>query len=593
VGLQTGLTGLVVIGALALLMASAASPDVVLLGAVVILALAGVLTPTEALSGFANTGMLTVAALFVVAAGLRETGAVSAFTSRLLGRPRTPRGALLRLVPPVVVASAFLNNTTVVASLLPGVHEWARRIDIAPSRVLLPLSYATILGGVCTLVGTSTNLVVAGLVDERLATTQGLRPLGMFELSWVGVPVAVVGSIALIALAPLLLPDRRPPLGSGQEALRFTIELLVPPDSSARGKTIEEAGLYSVRGARLVEVRREGTVIPATDAFRRLEAGDRVLADGDLDAMVEIQRLPGFVAATAMGDGRPRTLLDRSVVQAVISHRNPLIGLTIREGQFRNRYQAVVLAVAHAGDRVHGPIGEVVLHAGDVLLLETHPDFAAKQRFRTDFTLVGAVEGARAPRTERAGTAILVLAAMVVVAGTGVLPTVTAAFLAAGAMVGLGCCTLHEARRSLDLQVLVAIAAAFGLGTALERSGLAAEVATGAVSLGAASPVAALVATYLVTAALTEVITNNAAAVLALPLALSLAEKLDASPMPFVFAICVAASASFLTPIGYQTNLMVMGPGGYRASDYPRAGLPLAVAVAATTLFLVPRLWPL
>jgi di/tricarboxylate transporter len=276
----------------------------------------------------------------------------------------------------------------------------------------------------------------------------------------------------------------------------------------------------------------------------------------------------------------------------VVSSRNPLVGQSIREGGFRRRYGAVVVAVARAGERLGGRVGDIVLHAGDVLLLEALPTFAAEQRVRSDFVLVSSLEGASLPRTACIPYAAGIMAALMVVVTLELLPTVTAALLAAGAMVASGCCTVEEARRSLDLTVLVAISAAFGLGRAMQVSGLDALVAEGAVSAGATSPMLALASVYVVTAVLTEVVTNNAAAVLTLPIALQLADAVGVAPMPFVITVMFAASAAFNTPIGYQTNLMVYNAGGYRPSDYPRVGLPVSFAVAAVVLLGVPWWWP-
>jgi di/tricarboxylate transporter len=588
-----GFTLLVIGLVLAGLLLNVAPPDLLLLAALVVLLAGGVLTPADAFVGFANTGMLTVAALFVVAAGLRETGAISLMTTTLLGRPKTARGGMLRLVAPVISGSAFLNNTTIVAALMPAVLEWARRIQVPASRLLLPLSYASILGGVCTLIGTSTNLVVAGLVEDALGETAGLHSVGFFEVGWVGVPVALAGSAVVVVFGPWLLPDRRPAVSLADDPRHYTMEVLVPPDSRLAGQSIEKAGLRSLPGAFLMEIVRGGEVLPVVDAKERVEADDRLIFVGDVDAMVDLQRFPGLAAAPDQVFKLAGERHSRVLAEAVVAERNPSVGLSIREAGFRQRYRSVVIAVARAGERLPGRIGDIVLRTGDVLLLETQPDFVVEQRSRGDFYLVSQVDGARPPRLEKAGMALGILGAVVLAATLELVPTVVSAFVGAGAMLLTRCCTHDEARRSLDLPVLVSIAAAFGLGRAMQVSGLDAALASGAVELGASSPLVALIVVYFVTAALTELVTNNAAAVLAFPLAISVAERLDAQPMPFVFTVMIAASASFLTPIGYQTNLMVMGPGGYRPSDYLRLGLPLAAVTAVVTLTVVPLIWPL
>lgn len=585
-------TVVVVVVALVLMMASIATPDLVLVGAVVVLAAAGILPVDQAFAGFANPGMLTVAALFIVAAGLRETGAVALLTSRLLGHPRSQRGAILRLVAPVTLGSSFLNNTTMVATLLPAVRDWARRIGVPPGRLLMPLSFACILGGTCTLIGTSTNLVVSGLVDDRLGSVPDLHALGLFEITPLGLPVAIVGCLVLVVTAPWLLPDRQPAVSRNDDPRHYTMEVIVPPGSRLAGKTIEAAGLRHQPGAFLMEIVRDGHVLAAVDHGQLLREGDRLVFVGDVDAVVDLQRFPGLAAARDQVFKMAGDRLQRRIVEAVVSERNPLVGQTIRDGGFRNRYQAVVIAVARAGERLTGRIGDIVLRSGDVLLLEGHRDFVDQQRTRTDFYLVSPVEGAAPPRFERALPAMLILAALVVTVTFDLLSTVVAAFLAAGAMVLTRCCTLDEARRSLDIPVLVAIASAFGLGAALEITGVDAFVAEKAITAGASNPHVALLLICLVTMLLTEMVSNNAAAVLAFPLGLSLAAQLGVSPMPFVFTVMMSASASFLTPIGYQTNLMVMGPGGYRPTDYIRLGLPLSIVVVVVTVGLAPVIWP-
>jgi di/tricarboxylate transporter len=579
--------------ALVLMMVNVAAPDLVLLGAVVVLAALGVVAPADAFAGFANAGVLTVAALFVVAAGLRETGAVAVFATGVLGRPRTDRGALLRLVPPVVVASAFLNNTTIVAALLPAVSDWARRVGVSPSRLLLPLSFAAILGGTGTLIGTSTNLVVAGMVHELAPSNPGLQPLGLFDITPVGVVVASVGGAMLVLLAPWLLPDRRPVVSTQHDPREYTMELLLAPGSRLAGRSVEAAGLRQLPGAFLMEIVRDGLVLPAVDAHETLRAGDRLVFVGEVDAMVELQRMPGLAAAPDQVFKLRGDRLGRRIVEAVVSPRHPLVGRSIAEGSFRGRYHAVVIAVARAGVRVRGRVGDIVLEAGDVLLLEAGDDFLVEQRSRSDFFLVGPVEGATPPRFHRAGVAGLVLASLVLAITVDLLPTVTASMLAAGAMLLTGCVTPPEARRSLDLSVLIAIASAFGLGHAMQSTGLADALAQLATGLGVSRPLVALVVVYVLTTLLTEVITNNAAAVLCLPVALSLADSVGARPMAFVVVVMFAASASFLSPIGYQTNLMVFNAGGYRPLDYLRLGLPLSVVAAATTIGMVCLIWPM
>ncbi|MFT5290403.1 MAG: di/tricarboxylate transporter [Planctomycetota bacterium] len=582
----------IVLSALVAMMTNFLQPDVALLAGVIILAAAGVIGVEEAFSGFSNPGMLTVAALFIVSAGLRETGVIDLVTTKLLGRPKTTRGAIARLALPVLAASAFLNNTTVVASMIPAVRDWTRRIKLPASSILMPLSFASILGGVCTLIGTSTNLVVSGLVQDAVATHPQLHEIGMFEISMLGLPIALIGCVLMVLLAPILLPDRTPPVSLTDDPRRYTMELKVPPGSRLIGQSLEQAGLRHLPGCFLAEIHRRGHFMPAVAGTEHIEDGDRLIFVGDVSSMVDLQRTPGLAAAPGQVFQLEGGRHERILIEAVVSPRNPLVGISIREGGFRGRYRAVIIGIARFGERVTGRIGDVVLRPGDTLLLEAQPGFVTEHRSRTDFHLVGRVEGGKPPRLERAWFAVAALAFVVVTVSLGLLPSVVAAFLGAGAMIMGRCCTRPEARASLDFQVLVAIAAAFGLGHAMQVTGLDVVLADTVMTLGAQGPMSAMIALYLLTLVLTELVTNNAAAVLCFPLALSLAERLEVSPMGYVIAVMVAASMSFLSPIGYQTNLMVMGPGGYRPMDFPRLGLPLSIAAAVTSFLLIPRIWP-
>lgn len=590
--LAAGFTLFVILMALVLMMANVAAPDVILLGGVVLLTVTGVLTPNQALGGFANTGMLTVAALFVVAAGLRETGAVDVVTHRLLGRPRSERLAILRLTAPTVLASAFLNNTTIVATLMPAVSQWSRRTGIPASRLLMPLSFAAILGGTCTLIGTSTNLIVSGIVAERAAHVAGLERFGIFDITPLGLAVAATGVVLMVLFAPWLLPDRRSAVSTADDPREYVCEMLVPPGSPLDGQTIESLGLQHLPGAYLMELVRDGRVHPVVEPSRRLRVGDRLVFVAGVEAVLDLQRSPGLEAAPDQVFKLEGQRHERQVVEAVVSSRNPLIGRSIREGDFRNRYRAVVIAVARAGERLRERIGDIVLQQGDVLLLEANPAFLNEQRTRTDFYLASQIEGAGPRRTDRAGVSLAILAALIFSVSLELVDTSVAAFSAALLTLLSRCCNLETARRSIDLQVLVAIASAIGLGRAMQETGLDAMLAHGAIQAGASDPLLALAVVYVITSLLTEVVTNNAAAVLMVPIALSMAEKLGVGPMGFMVAVMFAASASFLSPIGYQTNLMVFGPGGYKPLDYPRLGLPLSIAVGLVTIFFIPRLWP-
>ncbi len=566
---------------------SRAAPDMVTSAGLTLLLLFGVITPSEGLAGFSNEGMLTVAVLYVVVSGLTETGAVGWIAQTLLGRPSSPANARLRLMAPVAALSAFLNNTPVVAIFIPAVEDWAKRHRLELSRLMIPLSYASIAGGACTLIGTSTNLVVNGLYTSR---TGGVG-FGLFEPAWIGVPVVATVFVYLLTVGQWLLPRRVSAAASYEDVRHYTAEMLVPTNSPLAGKSVEEAGLRQLPGLFLVEIDRDGQFIPAVSSYEVLQAGDRLVFAGILDSVLDLQRTRGLLPATEQVFKLSGPRQDRCFVEAVISDKCPLIGKSVREGRFRTRYNAVIIALNRNGERVQRKIGTIKLRAGDTLLLECRPSFAEQHRNSRDFLLVSQLGDTHPIDHGRAPVAIGIVALMVLTVTAGWLSMLEAALSAAGLMILTGCTHGRTARRAPDWQVLVVIATSFGIGAALEKTGAASLVAGGLIELAGADPWLTLGGVFLATALLTSLATNNVAAVLVLPIALQAASAMGVDPAPFVIALMIAASASFATPIGYQTNLMVFNVGGYRFSDFLRVGLPLTLLVGIVTVFLVPAVW--
>ncbi len=563
--------------------------DVVLMGGLTLLLVFGILTPEAALSGLANEGMVTVAVLFVVSAGLRETGAINWISDTLLGRPSSVSNAQLRIMAPVAALSAFLNNTPVVAMLIPAINDWARKYQLSVSKLLMPLSYAAIVGGTCTLIGTSTNLIVNGL----LINESGGEGLSMFELAWVGIPCVALVFLYVLIASKWLLPERKSAITQFSDVRQYTVEMLVEAGSSVDGKSIEDAGLRQLSGLYLVEIERRGNILPAVSPKERLEGNDRLVFAGVIDSVVDLQKIRGLKPASdqVFKINTPRP--DRSFIEAVVSDTSPMLSKTVKDGQFRSHYNAVIIAVSRNGEQLRMKIGEVILQPGDTLLLEAPLAFIEQHRNSRDFFLVSELEGSSPPRHDKALLSLAILLAMVVLVSTGLVSMLKAAFVAAGLMIISRCLTGSNARRAVDLQVLVVIAASFGLGQALHQTGGADYLAGLIVDLaGDGDPLIALAAVYCATALLTAMITNNAAAVLMFPVVLSMAMTMGVSYMPFVIVLMVAASTSFATPIGYQTNLMVFGPGGYHFSDFIRMGLPLTVLVGVVSLLIVPLIWP-
>ena len=577
----------VVVLCFALFAFSRAAPDIVTSAGLTLLLLFGVISPAEGLAGFSNEGMLTVAVLYVVVTGLAQTGAVGWIAQNLLGRPRSPANARLRLMAPVTALSAFLNNTPVVAIFIPAVEEWAKRNRLELSRLMIPLSYASIAGGTCTLIGTSTNLVVNGLYIGR---TDG-SGFSMFELAWVGVPVVATVFIYLLTAGHWLLPRRVSAAASYEDVRHYTAEMLVPKDSPLAGKSVEEAGLRQLPGLFLIEIDRDGQCIPAVSSREVLRAGDRLVFAGILDSVVDLQLTRGLLPATNQVFKLAGTRQDRCFVEAVISDRCPLVGKSVREGRFRTRYNAVIIALNRNGERVNRKIGDIELRAGDTLLLECRPSFVEQHRNSRDFLLLSQLGDAHPLNHEKAPVAVAITAVMVFTVTVGWLSMLEAALVAAGMMILTRCTDGRIARRAPDWQVLVVIATSFGIGAALEKTGAASFVAGGLIGLAGGDAWLTLSLVFVATALLTSLATNNVAAVLVFPIALQAASVMQVDPTPFVVTLMVAASASFATPIGYQTNLMVLNVGGYRFADFIRVGLPLTLLVGVVTVAVVPAVW--
>ncbi len=565
-----------------------APPDVALVGGLTLLLVTGIVTPSEALGGFSNEGMITVAVLFLVVAGLKETGAIQWVGNKALGRPRSVASAQARLMIPVSIVSAFLNNTPVVAMMIPAVTDWAKKNQLPVSKLMIPLSYATIVGGTCTLIGTSTNLVVASLLTKQ----SQLPPLALFDLVWIGVPLVIVTWIYVLLASPKLLPDRQSARSTFRDMRKYIVEMIVTPGSSLEGQTIETAGLRHLPGLYLIELDREGEIMPAVSPQQKLKGNDRLIFAGIVDSVLDLQRIRGLAPATDQVFKLDAPRGNRCLVEAVVAANCPLVGKTVREGRFRTVYDAAIIAVSRNGEPIEGAkIGDIVLEAGDTLLLETHNEFAERHKNSRDFYLVSQLEDSTPPQHNKAVLSLLILGAMVLSVGLGLLPMLTAALLAAGAMIMTRCVRARVARRHVDWSLLVTIGASFGISAAIESSGLAGVIGELIVSAAVGSPWIALALVYVATMLTTEFVTNNTAAVLMFPIALATATQVDASPMPFVIALMIAASCGFATPVGYQTNLMVYGPGGYRFSDYLRFGIPLSMLLAVVAIILIPLIW--
>jgi len=588
VGLDAWITLIVIAGVLVSLITSRFNPAIVVLAGVLALLVLNVIDAEQALAGFANPAPITVAALYVLAGGIQKTGALTPLMQSTFGNRGTIRLPLTRTLVPTAASSAFLNNTPIVAMLMPQAMTWASRRGVAASKLLMPISFAAVLGGTMTIIGTSTNLVVAGQMGSL-----GLEPMGFFEIGAIGLPLTVVGLALVIWLAPLVLPDRRTARDDLEEsAKRFSVEMQVVADGPIDGKTVNEARLRHLQGVFLASVDRGDTVIAPVTPDTVLRGGNRLHFVGRTSDVVDLQEMPGLRSAEL------KHVLDMSApsvgyFEAVVGNGSPLLGRTLAETGFRSAYQAAVVAIHRDGELIDAKLGQVTLRVGDCLLLVSDSGFKERWGDKADFLLVAQVDGQPPRATKRAWIPVVTLVAVVALAAFNVLPILQGSLLGALVLVLTGVLTPLEARRAIDIDVVVIIAAAFGLAAAMETSGLAEVVSNGLVgAFDWLGPTGVLLGIVIATIVTTELITNNAAALLMLPIAVAAAAEVGLDPRGVAIAVAVAASASFLTPIGYQTNTMVLGPGGYRFSDYSRLGAPLTVLTIAVIVVLVPVIWP-
>lgn len=567
------------------------TPDVVAMVALSVLLASGILSAREALGVFSNSGPITVAALFVLSAALERTGLVEragSMVSRVGGR--SPTAALIAMAFLVMVISAFINNTPVVAILTPVAIVLARSLSIAPSRLLIPLSFASILGGTTTLIGTSTNLLVNGVAVEH-----GLRAFGMFEITPLGLILGTIGIAYLALVGRWLLPDRESPaaaLAAGAQR-SYVAEVVVPQGSPLIGKRLEEAGLTVRRGADVFDVVRGDRSFRFSLGEVRLEAGDRLIVHTNVSDVMGLREAGKLVFGPRDAHAVEPIGTQRAVVmEGIVGPRSRLIGYRITDLNFRRLYGVYILAVHRQGQVLRSGFDAIELAFGDTLLLEGPPD--GLRRLFDRRVLVNLSQPAERPfRRDKAPIALGAVAAVMLLASFEVLPIEALAVIAATVVVAAGCLTADEAYEAIQWRILLLIFGMLALGLAMEKTGAAALLVNGLAALVAdLGPLAVLCLLYLITSATTEIISNNAASILLTPIAIGLAQQLGVDPRPFVVAVLFAASASFATPIGYQTNTFVYGAGGYRFTDFVRIGVPMNLVMWLTATLLIPWFWP-
>ncbi len=576
----------ILVGAVALFISEKYPIDFVALLVLGVLLVLGLVTPEEGISGFSNPATVTVAAMFILSAGLQKTGATAAIGRLMVRYGRNYFTALVVIMGTITVISAFINNTAAVAVFIPLVMIVANRRKIAASRLLIPLSYASQFGGVCTLVGTSTNLLVSAISADA-----GYGAFSMFEFSRMGLILFAGGVTFFLVFGRWLLPERKAQeLAIAYQLGEYITEVRVSERSPLIGKSVLQSRLgedHDVTILRLLHVKK-AVWAPLRQA---LKGGDVLLVRGRIRELIRLRDSSGLELNVEfkLRDEALQTE-DLRLVQALVAPESDLIGKTLKEVDFRNRYKALVLAIQRRGETIGEKLNSVRLGLGDALLIQAHE--AQIRALRTDKNFIVLDEVAGTPLKHKAPLVLAILAAVVGLAAFNVLPILITAILGCLAMVLTRCLRLEEAYRAVNWQVIFLLAGILPLGIAMQKSGAAGFIAERAVGLvGDMGPVAVLAVVYLMTSVMTDTMSNNAAAVLLAPIAISTAEQIGVDPRPLLMAITFAASTGFSTPVGYQTNTMIYNPGGYKYTDFLRTGVPLSILFWILSVTFIPRFW--
>lgn len=616
--------GLVVVG----LTQEIIGAEVVMLAGLTALMLTGVLSIDDALSGFANPSVITIGALYVVGTGLQSTGALEYISRWMFGRPG-PGTAPFRLFAPMVVLSAFMNNIPQVAFFLPIFIQLAKRMRMSPSKLLIPLSYSTIIGGTITLIGTSTNLVVDGIM-RKLPVEQGGGAMSMFELAPVGLAVSIAGLAYLVTIGVKLLPDRQDLMDYIESHPReYSVEMIVRANCPLAGITVRQGGLRDLPGLYLYRIERGQTTLAPVGPDERMLVGDILSFSGVAATVVDLQKIRGldpvdhrttpasestaaapaplpadFASSLDSLEGlppasptvAPAPRKGRQLCEVVISPMSPLIQRTIKEIDFRARYNAAIIAVHRSGHKLQQKIGQIEVHQGDTLLIDAGEDFVRRWRHSPDFILVSGVEDSAPVAHERTWIALiifaLVIAGMSLASDSAKISPTLMALCGAVAMLLCRCVRAADATRSVELSVLVLVAASLGIGKAMQVSHADTYLAEKLLTIFHDSGnVVILAVVYLLTMLLSELLSNNATAALMGSFAIATAQQRGIDARPFLIAVAIASSCAFATPFGYQTNLMVMNPGGYRFMDYVKVGLPLNLICFIISIIVIPLVW--
>lgn len=562
------------------------APDFVFLGGMTILMVTGALPVDKVLSGFSSSSVVLVGALFVVIAGLVHTGVMQWIVRYCLGTPKSYNMAIFRLMTPVATLSSFLNNTTVVALFINVVKIWAKKLNVAPSKLLIPLSYASGMGGICTLIGTPPNLLISGFYMD-----QTHEQLSIFTPTLAGLFCLTVGILATIAMKKLI-PERTSPEEALENSQNYTVELLVPSDAKFIGETLKDAGLFQVEGGHIIEIIRfDKEIISPVSEDEFIFGGDRLVFSGQVDEILKLRNSHQLVNAAHHVFSVNEVDSNRKLRMANVRFSSSLVGTRMVDTDFEERNNMVLIAIAREGERINQSPREIVIEKGDTLLLECPPRSKSESALTPDLQFF---ESSLIPQEgKKTLTSSLILLAMIICSSLNIIPLLQASFLAAFAMIILRCCSINQARESIDWGLLMVFAGSISLGSAIEYTGIATKIAEGILSVCGSNPMFALAGICFAATFLTEFTSNTATAAIFFPITYQIAVTLGVNPLTFCVALMIAVSSSFATPIGSPTHMMVYGPGGYRFVDFMRIGLPMNFIILAADLFIVPLLFPL
>jgi di/tricarboxylate transporter len=560
--------------------------DLVFLGAIAVLFVTGVLNAKEAFSGFSSTSVVIIGVLFVVVAGLTHTGVLQWMVKNLLGQPNTYSKAVIRLMLPVAALSSFLSNTTVVALFVGIVKMWSKKLNVSPSKLLIPLSYASGMGGVCTLIGTPPNLIISGLYEEKTG-----EAMNILSTTIPGLFCLTIGVLSIIAMRRLL-PDRKAPESAFESTGDYTVELQVPSDNPYIGKTLDEAGLFHVNGGSLIGLYHfDNSPTPLTED-EPLMGGDHLIYAGQIDELIDVAVSHQLVSSDHHIFTMSEVDQDSSLRTAYVDFGSSLIGKKIGGSTFEKDNNVTLAAVARRGERIDKAPREVVLQAGDTLLLVCPKNFnLSTSALEKDLHFFDSADVPNIGIGTLISTAIMI--AMVALSALGVIPLLQCAFIAAAAMLIFRCCNADQAMKAINWDILMVFAGSVVLGIAIQKTGIAERLAFGILDVCGTNPIVVMTAICLVGTFITEFISNTAAGAMFFPIMYQAAEKLGYEPYPFLIALMVSVSSSFATPIGSPTHMLVYGPGGYRFSDFMRIGLLMNFIILAANILIVNIIYPL